>query len=132
MVKIGELAERTGTSARSLRYYEECGLLTPQRLASGYREYDERSVTTVHRIRIMISAGLPTSAIAEILPCVVDDTVVLAGRCPELLDGLAQHRARITGEIDDLLATRDILDSLIGRPLPPSGPAAESTPAAPR
>lgn len=117
--EIGELARRTGASARALRYYEESGLLIPNRLPSGYRDYDERSVTTVHRIRILLSAGLPTSAIAEILPCVVDDTVVLAGRCPELVDGLARHRARITAEIDALGTARDILDSLIGRPMAP-------------
>lgn len=124
-MKIGALARRTGTTARALRYYEECGLLTPERLPSGYREYDERSVTTVHRIRILLSAGLPTSAIAEILPCVVDDTVVLAGRCPELVEGLAQQRARITAEIEALRAARDILDSLIGRSMTMKGTRGE-------
>lgn len=116
-MKIGELARRTGTTARALRYYEECGLLRPERSPNGYREYDERSVTTVHRTWILLSAGLPTSAIAEILPCVVDDTVVLAGRCPELVDGLAEHRARITAQIEALSSARDILDSLVGRPM---------------
>ncbi|MGW1160845.1 hypothetical protein ACWD5Q_16885 [Streptomyces sp. NPDC002513] len=51
------------------------------------------------------------------MPCVEDDTVVLAGKCPELLGGLAQERARITAAIDDLTAARDILGSLVGRPL---------------
>jgi hypothetical protein len=46
-----------------------------------------------------------------------DDTVVLAGKCPELLEGLAKERARITAAIDDLTAARDILDSLVGHPL---------------
>jgi hypothetical protein len=53
----------------------------------------------------------------EILPCVIDGTVVLAGRCPELLDGLAEHPARITADIDARSAARDTLDSVIGRPL---------------
>ncbi|MET7782284.1 hypothetical protein ABZU94_36960 [Streptomyces mirabilis] len=46
-----------------------------------------------------------------------DDTVVLAGKCPELLEGIAQERGRITAAIDGLSAARDILDSLVGRPL---------------
>lgn len=104
-------------SQRSLRYYEEQGLLTPTRLPNGYRDYDERAVTTVRRIQILLAAGLGTSAIAEILPCAVDDTVVLSGKCPELIDGLAKERQRINATIDDLIAARDILDSLIGRPL---------------
>lgn len=116
-MKIGELARRTGASVRALRYYEEQGLLAPDRLPSGYREYDERSVATVHRIRILLSAGLSTASIAEILPNVVDDSVVLTGRCPELHEGLAAEHARITERIEALHEARDILDSLIGRPL---------------
>lgn len=116
-MKIGELAAAVGVSTRAIRYYEECGLLSPERTAAGYRVFDERAVITVQRIKILLSAGLPTSAIAEILPCVTDDSVVLAGRCPELLDGLAAHRRRITEEVDNLLAARDILDGLVGRPL---------------
>ncbi|MEU8694709.1 MULTISPECIES: MerR family transcriptional regulator [unclassified Streptomyces] len=118
-MRIGELSRRTSVSQRSLRYYEEQGLLTPTRLPNGYRDYDERTVTTVRRIQILLSAGLGTSAVAEILPCAVDDTVVLAGKCPELIDGLAKERRRINTAIDDLIAARDILDSLIGRPLRP-------------
>lgn len=116
-MRIGELSRRTGASQRSLRYYEEQGLLRPARLPSGYRDYDEHTVTTVRRVQILLSAGLGTSVIAEILPCIIDDTVVLTGRCPELINGLAQERARMTAAIDDLAAARDILDSLIGRPL---------------
>ncbi|MEU1417432.1 MerR family transcriptional regulator [Streptomyces sp. NPDC046994] len=116
-MRIGELSRRASVSRRSLRYYEEQGLLTPTRLPNGYRDYDERTVTIVRRIQILLSAGLGTSAVAEILPCAVDDTVVLAGKCPELLDGLAKERRRINTAIDDLIAARGILDSLIGRPL---------------
>ncbi|MEU6497678.1 MerR family transcriptional regulator [Streptomyces sp. NPDC046984] len=116
-MRIGELSRRASVSRRSLRYYEEQGLLTPTRLPNGYRDYDERTVTIVRRIQILLSAGLGTSAVAEILPCAVDDTVVLAGKCPELLVGLAKERRRINTAIDDLIAARGILDSLIGRPL---------------
>lgn len=116
-MRIGELSRRSGVSQRSLRYYEEQALLTPTRLPNGYRDYDERAVTAVRRIQILLSAGLGTSVIAEIIPCTVDDTVVLSGKCPELIDGLAVERRRISAAISDLAAARDILDSLIGRPL---------------
>ncbi|MFC7327909.1 MerR family transcriptional regulator [Marinactinospora rubrisoli] len=120
-MQISELSARTGTSRRALRYYEEQGLLTPDRLPNGYRDYDEQTVTTVRRIQILLSAGLGTSAIAEILPCVIDENVVLAGRCPELLDGLAKERERITSAIEELTEARHILDNLVGRPLIPEG-----------
>jgi len=116
-MRIGELSRRTGASPRALRYYEEQGLLTPLRRPSGYREYEERDVSTVRRIRVLLSAGLGTSVISEIVPCADDENVVLVGRCPELLEGLARERARITETIDDLIAARAVLDSLVGRPL---------------
>ncbi|MFF4397832.1 MerR family transcriptional regulator [Streptomyces sp. NPDC001480] len=116
-MRIGELSRRTGVSPRALRYYEEQGLLTPARRPSGYREFEERDVATVRRIQILLSAGLGTSAIAEIVPCADDPDVVLVGKCPELLDGIARERDRITATIEDLTAARDILDSLVGRPL---------------
>lgn len=130
MVKIGELSRRSGASIRALRYYEECGLLAPERRPSGYREYGDAALVAVRRIRILLSAGLPTSAIAEILPCVTDDTVVLQGRCPELIEGLAEQRGRLTSRIEELVATREILDSLLGRPMSaePAAAARASTP----
>ena len=40
-MRIGELAERAGTTTRALRYYESRGLLTAQRDNNGYRVYTE-------------------------------------------------------------------------------------------
>jgi DNA-binding transcriptional MerR regulator len=112
-MRIGELARRTGSTPRALRYYEEQGLLRPDRRASGYREYDERAVRTVGHIRLLLCAGLGTALIGEILPCIPDDTTVLAPTCPELLDVLTDERARLSRSIDELAATRDILDRLL-------------------
>ena len=100
-------------SARALRYYEEQGLLHPVRRGNGYREYEERAVRTVHQVQVLLSAGLGTTVIAEILPCLADEGRMRAPVCPELLDGLAGERARITASIDALLAARGILDALM-------------------
>jgi DNA-binding transcriptional MerR regulator len=112
-MRISELARAAGTTPRALRYYEEQGLLRPARLASGYRQYDLRAVSTVRHIRLLLSAGLNTAAIAEILPCIPDDVTVLAPTCPELLDALAEERTRITRSIEQLAVARDVLDRLI-------------------
>jgi DNA-binding transcriptional MerR regulator len=118
-MRISELARQTGATPRALRYYEEQGLLKPARRASGYRDYDGQAVHTVRHIQLLLSAGLGTAAIAEILPCVPDDTTVLAPTCPELLDALAEERTRITGSIAKLAEARDILDRLMrGTPEP--------------
>ncbi|MGA5302805.1 MerR family transcriptional regulator [Nucisporomicrobium flavum] len=112
-MRISELARQAGTTPRALRYYEEQGLLRPARLASGYRHYDEQALRTVRHIQLLLSAGLSTAAIAEILPCIPDDTTVLAPTCPELLDALGEEHARITRAVEGLLAARTILERLM-------------------
>lgn len=113
-MRIGELARRTGVSERALRYYEEQGLLMPQRRPSGYRAYADADVAVVRRIRILLGAGLNTAQILEILPCIVDEDGWLTPDCPELVDGLLRQRNRIDEAIGELEATRANLDTLIG------------------
>ena len=72
IMRIGELSNRSGASARSIRHYEAMGLLKSRRSANGYREYQEDAVTAVTHIRWLISAGLSAKTIREILPCVVE------------------------------------------------------------
>jgi hypothetical protein len=67
----------------------------------------------VRRIRTLLSAGLGTSVIAEVLPCMVDDGEIVAPSCPEPIPYLARERDRIDRSIDELHATRAILDSII-------------------
>ncbi|HEY3681476.1 MAG TPA: MerR family transcriptional regulator [Streptosporangiaceae bacterium] len=112
-MRIGELARRTGATQRALRYYEEQGLLRPHRQPSGYREYADVDVRTVGSIRTLLAAGLGTSVIAEVLPCMAPDGELLPPSCPELLDGLAAERARISGAIAELASARAILDGIM-------------------
>ncbi|MFF3222976.1 MerR family transcriptional regulator [Nocardia suismassiliense] len=69
---IGELARRTAVSTRLLRYYEEQGLLYPQRDSLGYRSYADDAPERVGRIRAMLAAGLSTEDIRGLLPCEMD------------------------------------------------------------
>lgn len=57
---IGQVAKTTGLAAKTIRYYEEIGVLpTPHRAASGYRLYDEPGVERLRFIRRARSLGLP-------------------------------------------------------------------------
>ncbi|KYH45352.1 MerR family transcriptional regulator [Branchiibius sp. NY16-3462-2] len=70
-MRIGELARTTGASVRSLRYYEEQGLLTAERSHGGtHRVYDKDAVDRVRLLRQLYSAGLSSAVIASLLPCV--------------------------------------------------------------
>ncbi|WP_169946960.1 MerR family transcriptional regulator [Microbispora sp. H11081] len=112
-MRIGELSRRTGVHERLLRYYEEQGLLHPERRPSGYREYGDADIGTVRRIRSLLAAGLNTSTIATILPCLRDDGDRLIPTCSDLLADLHRERDRITQSITDLRASRDALDDVI-------------------
>ncbi|MFJ9608571.1 MerR family transcriptional regulator [Kitasatospora sp. NPDC101176] len=118
-MQIGELARRTGATPRALRYYEEQGLLRPERRPSGYREYDERDVDAVHAIRTLFAAGLNSATIAEVLPGLPSPGHRRPGpTCPELLAGLARERTRITRQMDELASAQDLLDTIMGAQAP--------------
>ena len=112
-MRIGELAARTGVSVRSLRYYEEQGLLlTSRRSTSGQRHYEDVEVERVAFIQQLYGAGLSSRAIAELLPCI--DTP-RAENSAAALDRMARERDRISERIEELARTRDALDDLMAR-----------------
>jgi DNA-binding transcriptional MerR regulator len=68
-MRIGELAQRTGTTARALRFYEALGLLTSQRSANGYREYDEDDFRLVAEIQALQTVGLSLDETRPFVEC---------------------------------------------------------------
>ncbi|TCL03131.1 MerR family transcriptional regulator [Sodalis ligni] len=72
-MRIGELARRTGVSERMLRYYEQAGLLQPERKESGYRDYGAAQIQAAQRIRMLSAAGLKIETIRILLPCIMDN-----------------------------------------------------------
>lgn len=68
-MRIGELSKRTGVSPRSLRYYEEQGLLTSSRSDAGQRHYSDAEVQRVSLIQQLFDAGMSSRVIATVLPC---------------------------------------------------------------
>ncbi len=95
-MKIGELAKRTNVSTRLLRYYEEEGLLTPDRAANGYRDYAERLVDRVLQIRGLLDSGLPTRIIKQIIPCLTEPRVIhVTDATPDMIATLEHERDQI-------------------------------------
>ena len=65
---IGELAKLSGASVRSLRFYEEAGLLNPERdPANGYRRYSEADVDRLQEILLLRRLDVPVRDIAPLL-----------------------------------------------------------------
>lgn len=68
MKTISQVAKLTGISVRALQYYDEIGLLKPDRLTdSGYRLYDDTALETLQQILFFKELGFPLKEIKEIL-----------------------------------------------------------------
>jgi len=110
-MRIGELSKRTGVSPRSLRYYEEQGLLTSARSDAGQRHYSDSEVERVSLIRQLFAAGMSSRVIASVLPCVDIPSD------PDITESafvtMTRERDRIDADIAHLIETRDALDVLI-------------------
>jgi DNA-binding transcriptional MerR regulator len=113
-MKIGQLAKRTGIPARMLRYYEEQGLITPQRLANGYRDYDDALVQRADKVRCFLDAGVPSRLIGGLLDS-MDQALDPTDRGPQdqLRAVLEGEWDRLTERIDALDRTRSTIKSLL-------------------
>jgi DNA-binding transcriptional MerR regulator len=114
VVRIGELAARTGVPTRLLRYYEEQGLLSPDRDPNGYRSYDAGLAGRVTQIRGLLDAGVPTRIIRAILPCLDDPASIhVTAATPELIADLERHRDQMDAKIQCLARNRDAISAYL-------------------
>ncbi|MEU9883658.1 MerR family transcriptional regulator [Streptomyces phaeochromogenes] len=109
-MRIGELSARTGASRRSLRYYEQQGLLVSARSPSGQRCYDDDHVQRVALVQSFLAAGMSSRTIAQMVPCMTEPNM---DRAREALTAMNQERNRLSSTIDSLAAARAALDHLI-------------------
>ena len=111
-MKIGELARRSGTTTRLLRYYEEQGLIESTRSANGYRDYDERDVETVTRIRGLLASGLTTRLIRMLLDMEGVRGTATAAQCTRTVAGeVADELARVEERLRCLSQSRETMRS---------------------
>lgn len=102
-MRIGEAAATAGMTTKTLRYYEERGLLPgPGRTANGYREYGEDSVSRLGFIRRGRAAGLSLAQLGEILAVRDRGT----DPCTHVRDLLAAQLADLDRQISELKAVR--------------------------
>ncbi|WP_406365479.1 MerR family transcriptional regulator [Streptomyces sp. NBC_00645] len=104
-MRIGELAERAGTTTRTLRYYESRGLLPARRGENGYRTYDEHDLRLLRQIRTLQDFGFDLEETRPFVEC------LRAGHpegdsCPASLDVYRRKLGELDGLIDDLRSVR--------------------------
>lgn len=94
-MQIGEVAERTGLSLRTIRYYEEVGLVRPSsRTQGGFRLYTEPDVARLNLVKRMKPLGFTLDEARDLL-AVLDalDAEVGGAERDTLVDRLAMYRA---------------------------------------
>lgn len=113
-MRIAEAADRSGASARSLRYYEQQGLLSPDRDERGWRVYHPRDLDRLDEVRTLLNAGLPVSAIRQLVGCLAAEG---PGEPTQISDELRAElvvvRDRIDARVRCLARNRDALDKWI-------------------
>jgi DNA-binding transcriptional MerR regulator len=98
-----------------LRYYEEQGMIVPERKSNGYRDYDDYLVDRVLQIRGLLDAGLPTRIIKQILPCLDKPrTIHFSDATPEMIATLEHERDRMSERIRCLMRNRDAIIDYLG------------------
>ncbi|ROR91100.1 MerR family transcriptional regulator [Nocardioides aurantiacus] len=112
-MRIGELAERSGVSARSLRYYEQHGLLSPRRNRAGHRTYVASDVDRVVEIQELFAAGFCSAGVREVLPGVLDpasgDLARLGARMQEARIRLQRELREVERELEVLAGVQERL-----------------------
>ena len=118
---IRELAQRTGVSTKTIRYYESVGLLPcPQRASNHYRLYTEADVELLRFIIGARSLGYPVTEIAQFLAGRFDGSLP----CQQVLISLEARLQEIERRIADLQVVRatllQIQQEAASRPQPPT------------
>ncbi len=111
-MRIGELADHGGVTAKTIRYYESIGLMAPpERRANGYREYADDALDRLRFIRDAQASGLTLAETGEILH-MKDDGQSTCHHSRALID---RHLHDIDAQIASLLAAKAELTALARR-----------------
>ncbi len=108
---IGEVAEQAGVTVRTLRYYEELGLLAPERDSGGRRRYDAATIDRLYRIKLLRGLGTP---VAEVDPDARDLLSLTTSQLADIdaqIAGLARLRERVRTVEARLMSRQDPTDA---------------------
>lgn len=108
-MNIGEVAERTGLPAKTIRYYEEIGLVTPLRGANGYRSFRDSDAHKLAFLGRARSLGFSIGECRDLL-ALWEDRARSSGDVRAIAQG---HLSQIDARIAELKGMRDTLAHLV-------------------
>jgi MerR family transcriptional regulator, thiopeptide resistance regulator len=116
---IGELAQATGITVRTLHHYDDIGLLAAgERTSAGHRRYTEEDVRRLYRIRSLRSLGLSLEETAAVLAGPAEDLASLEDLLDSQLERLAAHAERLR-QLQDRIG--QLLDRIRNQTMPDAG-----------
>jgi DNA-binding transcriptional MerR regulator len=104
LVKIGDVTRLTGLSHRTLRFWEESGILGSVRMENGYRYYDPGNMARIAQINFLRKIDVPIADIKRIMK---------SSRLTVLIEVLSAQLSRIEDHMDQLTQLRNVLLNLI-------------------
>lgn len=108
-MNISEAATRAGLPPKTIRYYEEIGLVAPHRDANGYRSFSESHIHKLHFLARARGLGFSIEDCRTLLALYED-----SGRASADVKTIAEeHLAQIEAKIAELAAMRDTLTELV-------------------
>ena len=108
-MNIGEIAQKSGLPAKTIRYYEDIGLVTPARSDNGYRQFssnDLHKLTFLFRSRTL---GFSIEDCRTLMALYEDETRASS----DVKQVARQHLARIDQKLVELQSMRDTLSHLV-------------------
>ena len=118
-MRVAEIAELTGTTVRTVRYYHSLGLLPVPGERGGWRDYDLSHVARLSRIRWLVQAGVSLETITRVLdePEITDversdEARAAAG---SVVEDLAGALAAVEDHLAEVTRQRDMLAGLLER-----------------
>jgi DNA-binding transcriptional MerR regulator len=126
--RIAEVAELVGVPATALRYYEDIGLVTPQRSPNGYRRYGDRDVARLRFVAAAKNLGIPLDDVRGLASAYeVEDCAAVAHQVVELVAGrLADTRLQIAASVALAAELQDVMARLAAAPA--AGPCGDGCP----
>lgn len=113
LIKIGDFARLAGTNLRTLRYYEEIGILAPAaRSAGGFRYYRPRDLHRLRMVHSLQALGLELQRIRELMSTREDAGRVELARVRSALQAQSQLLAT---RIDELRSQREKIEQALAK-----------------
>ena len=90
-MKIKQVEELVGITSKNIRFYESQGLLIPERAENGYREYRQKNIDTLKKIKLLRKLGVSVDEIKSVL----DESISLKECLEHHIDILEKERENL-------------------------------------